>query len=101
MVAPVYITKIKVKGSIIYYHVQAPQDKQEFWIGIDKLKKELMFFCTNSFVDPIKIIDLSGNDVYFCEVPGIKSTVANFVVARAYAATLKNEFPQNINYNFH
>lgn len=101
MVTSIYITQYYSEGSLIYYHVEAPHENQNFYIGIDRANKVLIFFLTNNFATPLKTIDLSGLDVEFCEIPGINYAVTNFVISRAYKAILKNDFPQNMNYNLY
>jgi len=100
MITPVYMKKDRTEESIIYYHVQAPAEAQDFYIGINLLEKTLTFFLTR-FAKPITVLDFSGKDIEFSKIPGIDSNVANFVTAKVYSAFLKNEFPEEMNYNFH
>lgn len=101
MMAPIYLKKYETKNSTIYYHVEAPINCQDFYIGIDISNKTLAFFKSNIFDNPIKVLDLSGSDVVFVAIDGFDRSVTNFVTARAFSAILKKEFPENINYNLH
>ena len=101
MVAPIYITKCETKKNTVSYHVEAPNDHQNFYIEIDISNKILVFFKTDSFENPIKSLDLSGSDVEFSEIQGLNSAVTNYVIAKVFSAITKNEFPENMSYNFH
>lgn len=93
------IIKYTEIGNIIYYHVIDVFKKNEFYIGIDPLKKQIDYYETSDFNKPLKTIDLAnGSKPMDCVVPEIDPDIVFRINIIIYKAIKNNLFPDDLSY---
>lgn len=85
--------KHSTKDVVIYYYVEDLSGKKQFYIGIDPIKKQLSYYISDNFNDPLGVVDLSDPSKPFGLIPGLDLSITNIVGLKAYLAIKKNEFP--------
>ena len=99
MAINIKIQKHSVIGDTGYYKIDT-QDfgGAHFYIGIDKKNKNIKFYISDPFNDPIKMIDCKNENAPIGSLPGVDISILGRVVMRALKVMKGNDFPEYISY---
>ena len=95
----IQIKKYVNQNNIYYYSVNTTElGGYDFFIGIDPLKKKILFFSNNNFNDnPITVVDFNLSEPLLAPNT-IDLKVYTRVVTKACRALINNEFPDSLDY---
>ncbi len=93
----VKIRKILNENNNLYYLVEDEYHEKNFYISINLNKKNITFYNTKKFVNPIKTIDLTNPEEIF-NVPGIDGKMLGPVIIKVIRALNDNDFPEIMDY---
>lgn len=95
------IKKYAKINSVFFYRVEDHLNKQEFYIGIDPLKKQVKYYQSCCFDKPIGVIDLLDTAKPPKLIPGINQAVLLMINAKSYKAIRDNYFPEDMSHICH